>query len=564
MTKVKAVIFDLDDTLFDCSGQLVEQARKRAAKVLAQNFEGVSPEQVLERQNQLYKKHGPTLNVFDKICEEHNVKNRDACVSAALKAYNSDDVGNITLFEGAVPLLKKLSKKGIKLVLITSGIYSRQQKKIEVLGLNRLMDLVMIHDVERAAVSKERLFKEALKKLSLKASETLCVGDRIQAEIKIGNKIGMSTARILHGRFKSINPKNDLEQPDFEIKKISELSKVISSVESGKNQTPKIVAIGGGTGLPLVLSGLKKYTKNITAIVTVTDSGRSSGVLRKDLGVLPPGDIRNCMIALSESNGLMKDIFTYRFANGKLEDFSFGNIFIAALCKVTGSFEKAVKEAGGILAIRGKIFPSTLSDVHICTELVDSKVFQSEDELIERNKSPKELAKRPAIKRVFLKPAGAKILPEARKAILEADAIIFGPGSLFTSVISNLLVDGMKEAITKSKAKKIYIANVMTQVSQTHGFKLSDHVKAIEKYLGDNILDFVVFNLEKPSKGVFDYYRREQSFFVENDLDNFPKNKLKLVGAKLIEKKPKQEKATKQNLLRHDVKKLGKVLLKLI
>jgi uncharacterized cofD-like protein len=553
MSKIKLVIFDLDDTLFDCSGQLVDEARKRAAKVLSEKIPQASAVEILEKERQLHKKFGPTFEVFDKICMDFKVEGKEACINSALHAYNSDEVGEISLFPETAPLLKKLEEMGIKKVLVTSGLHARQQRKIEILGLDKLMDLALIHDLEKSPVSRERLFKNVLEKFSVKPDEVLSVGDRIQREIRIGNKLGMITARMLHGRFKKLKPKNDFEDPDFEISKLSEVLGVIDSVKQGKGRKPKVVAIGGGTGLPMVLSGLKEHTKNLTAIVTVTDSGRSSGMLRKDLNILPPGDLRNCLVALSDSEQLLLDLFGYRFKNGGLEGHSFGNLFIAVLAKTTGSFEKAIKEASRILAIKGKVLPSTLQDTHICAELEDGKIVEQEFNVREPGKSP--------IKRVFLKNE-VKPLDEALEAIKEADLIVLGPGSLFTSILPNLLVKGMSKAIGESKAKKVYIPNIMTQPGQTDNFSLSMHVSQIEKYLGAGSLDLVLLNSKKPSEALLKKYVKEKAFLVERDLEKLPKN-VKVVEDDLLEKESEQVLWQKQYLLRHDPKKLGKALFKL-
>ncbi|MAG22135.1 MAG: hypothetical protein CL943_02415 [Candidatus Diapherotrites archaeon] len=552
MGKVKAIIFDLDDTLFDCSGQLVQAARKRAAKVMAGKIDA-DEQQILKKQNQLYKEFGPSFNVFNKICDDYKLKNKDKCVDAALKAYNSGEVGKISLFNEVIPLLEKLKAKKIKLVLITSGIHSRQQKKIKLLGLREWMDLIFIHDIEKLTVSKRTLFKEAIQALGLKPSECISVGDRIQREIKIGNSMGMTTIRLLQGRFRSMKPKNALEEPDFEIKNLLNILEIVDLVEQGKNHKPKVVAIGGGTGLPMVLNSLKDYTKNLTAIVTVTDSGRSSGMLRKDLHILPPGDIRNCLIALSDSEELLLDLFRYRFDNGGLEGHSFGNLFIAALTKTTGSFEKALKEVSRILAIKGQVLPSTLQDTHICAELEDGTIVEEEFNVRAPDKSP--------IKRVFLKHK-VKPLEDALKAIEEADLIVLGPGSLFTSIIPNLLVEDLSKAIGKSKAKTVYVANIMTQPGQTDSYSLSMHVFQIEKYLG-KCLDEVLFNNKKPTKELIERYKKDDAFIVENDPEKICKD-IKLVPVDLLEKESNQVLWQKQYLLRHDPEKLGKALLDLV
>jgi uncharacterized cofD-like protein len=246
-----------------------------------------------------------------------------------------------------------------------------------------------------------------------------------------------------------------------------------------------------------------------------------------------------------------------------LKDMSFGNLLLVALSKTTGGFMGGIRAASKILAIKGAVLPSTAQSVHVCSELADGTLFICEDALIQRNVEPARLAKRAAVKRVFLRPE-PKILPEARKAILDADLIVLGPGSLYTSVVTNLLVKGMAEAIRKSGAKKVYVANVMTQVNQTYGFTLSRHVREVEKYLGRGALDFVVFNTRKPNKATLKKYMAEQSFFVENDLPK--KNGRPVpVGADIIEKVPATaKKSTKQQLLRHDPKKLGRILIGLV
>ena len=566
MGKVKAVFFDLDDTLFDCSGTLISNARERAAEAMVEAGLPVSSQKAYKMQLEIFEKFGPLENVFDRMCESLGCSKdeRRKLVKAGFRAYNSDHVENISPYKDAVPLLEKLRKKGIKLVLITSGIHERQVKKIEMLGIGKYFDLVLVHDLEKD-VSKFNKFKMALEKFSLKPGNVVAIGDKVSSEIKMANRLGMTSVRLLKGRFSRMKPRNDLEEPDYSIKTLSEFMLLLKKIEKRKATGfgMKIVAIGGGTGLPFVLTALKGYSKNLTAIVTVTDSGRSTGELRKEFGIPAPGDLRNCLIALSDSEKLMLDLFNYRFEGKMLKDMSFGNLLIVALAKTTGNFKNAITAASKILAIKGRVLPSTLRSVHLCAELKDGTLFTNEDALIQRDNDPKKLAERSPIKKVFLKPDDAEILPEARAAILNADLIVLGPGSLFTSVITNLLVNGMKEAIKKSKAKKVYVANVMTQVNQTHGFTLSDHVKEIEKYLGKKVLDFVVFNTKKPTKKILDTYFSEQSFFVENG--EVHGKKPMFIGAPIVETPtPLKEKSTKQQLLRHDPKKLGEILIGLV
>ena len=567
MADVKAVFFDLDDTLYDCSGSLIGAARKRAAKAMVEAGLPVSRKKAFEMQVSFYKKFGPMENIFDRMCESLGCTKdeRRKIVKAGFRSYNADQVENIKPFKDAIPTLSKLEKRGIKRVLITSGIYERQLKKIKVLGLENEFDLVFVHDIEKEP-SKYKKFVRAMKTLGLKPRNIVAIGDKISSEVRMANRLGMTSVRILKGRFSKMKPRNELEEPDYAVGRLAGLLPLIKKIGNGKAKVSgiKVVAIGGGTGLPYVLAALKDYTKKLTAIVTVTDSGRSTGKLRREFGIPAVGDLRNCLVALSDSEKLMLDLFNYRFEGRLLKDMSFGNLFIVALAKATGSFKKAVKAASKILAVKGRVLPSTLENVHVCTELKDGTVFDNENALIQRRSSPKRLALRAPVKRVFLRPANARVFPEARKAILEADLVVIGPGSLFTSVITNLLVKGMKEAIKRSPAKKVYIANVMTQVNQTHNFGLSSHINAIEAYLGKNVLDYVVFNNKRPSKKVLQKYEEEQSFFVENDL-KARKRKPLLVGADLIEEPSfSGKKQTKQQLLRHNQKKLATVLMGLV
>lgn len=249
---------------------------------------------------------------------------------------------------------------------------------------------------------------------------------------------------------------------------------------------PKIVAIGGGTGLSTLLRGLKEYTGNLTAIVTVADDGGSSGRLRRELGVLPPGDFRQCLVALSDVEPLMTKLFQYRFGVGTgLEGHSFGNLFIVAMSAVTGNFERAIRESSRVLAVRGQILPSTIADVTLCAEFKDEDLVQGESEI---SKTRKE------IKRIFLQPAHPPAYPEAMRAILDADLIVIGPGSLYTSVMPNLLVEDITRAIKASSAVKIYICNVATQQGETDEFDVNDHIRALLDHVGPNVFNYVLAN----------------------------------------------------------------------
>lgn len=255
-----------------------------------------------------------------------------------------------------------------------------------------------------------------------------------------------------------------------------------------QRQGPKVVAIGGGTGLSILLRGLKRYTDNIVAIVTVADDGGSSGKLRRELGVLPPGDFRNCIAALADDEALTTQLFQYRFRSGQgLEGHSFGNLFITAMAAVAGTFEKALYESGRVLNIRGTILPSTLENVTLMAEVNEGAQTRKVE-----GESAIPAAKLP-IERVYLEPDAPHAFPPALQAILSADLIVAGPGSLYTSIIPNLLVAEITAAIRASSAPKIYICNVATQPGETDGYSLDDHVQAIEAH-ANIVLNFVLAN----------------------------------------------------------------------
>ena len=253
-----------------------------------------------------------------------------------------------------------------------------------------------------------------------------------------------------------------------------------------RQRGPKVVVIGGGTGLSTMLRGIKNHTANVTAIVTVADDGGSSGRLRRELGVLPPGDFRNCIVALADAEPLMSRLFQYRFGPGSgLEGHSFGNLFIVAMSGVTGNFEEAIRESCRVLAVRGQIVPSTLENVTLCAELVDRKLVQGESKISEST-AP--------IRRVYLEPEHPPAYPEAVKAILEADLIVVGPGSLYTSVLPNLVVDGIRRALMASDAAKVYVCNVATQRGETDGFGVAEHFQALLSHLPGNPFHYLVIN----------------------------------------------------------------------
>lgn len=314
-------------------------------------------------------------------------------------------------------------------------------------------------------------------------------------------------------------------------------------------KTKNIAAIGGGAGTFVVLSALKSYPVNLTAIVSMADDGGSTGVLRDELGVLPPGDIRRALVALSESSETLRALFNYRFHRGGLHGHNFGNLFLSALQKVTGNFAAAVRETSHILSIKGEVVPVTLDNVRLYAKLEDGKTIRGETNIdIPKNRA------RTKIKKVWLKPA-AKLNPDVRRILRVADLVIIGPGDLYTSLIPNLLVKGMPEEIRRSKAKKIYIANLMTKFGETHNFQAGYFVGEVEKYLGRNILDYAIFNNKKPAPEVIRRYKKEKAEFVNPSNLNLKQEKPKYILTNLIDPGA---------LMRHSQKKLAKVILSLI
>ena len=293
----------------------------------------------------------------------------------------------------------------------------------------------------------------------------------------------------------------------------------------------RIVAIGGGTGLSTLLHGLKRYAQppreiEITAVVTVTDDGGSSGRLRREFDVLPPGDIRNCMVALSEDEGLLSKLFQYRFSEGRgLKGHSFGNLFLTALTNLTGDFQQAVKLSSEVLASLGRIYPSTAANVTLEAELENGRIVTGETK-ISRSRSP--------IRWIRLRPRTCKPLADTLEAIHQADLITLGPGSLFTSVIPNLLVQGIPQAIRRSRALKAYYVNLMCQPGETIGFRASHHVAAIHRHAGLPLLDVVVVNTRAISARQRRKYAAKKSLPVLNDFDRLESMGLHVVAADLL------------------------------
>ena len=320
-----------------------------------------------------------------------------------------------------------------------------------------------------------------------------------------------------------------------------------------RNSAPtnkKIVVVGGGTGVFTVLTGLRKYPTELTAVVTMADDGGSTGMLREDFGILPPGDVRRALIALSSSdNKMLSELFNYRFQEGSgLSGHSFGNLMITALERITGSFDKTVAEAGKILVVQGRVLPVTLDKASLMAELENGEIVKGETNIDIPKHDP-----RLKIKKVFLSPP-AKANKYAVKTIMEANYIILGPGDLYTSIIPNLLVQEIVPALKRTHAQIIYVVNIMTKYGETNKFQASDFIRVIEEYLGEGVLDYAVVNVEKMKGEILQRYKEENVDYVEYDKEKF-NSKPKILTGKFLRK---------GHFLRHDQEKLAKTLSKII
>lgn len=309
---------------------------------------------------------------------------------------------------------------------------------------------------------------------------------------------------------------------------------------------PKIVVIGGGTGLSNLLRGLKNYTRNLTAIVTVVDDGGSSGRLRDEMGILPPGDIRNCLVALSDTENIMEKLFSYRFDTGTLKGHSLGNLFIAGLADTFGDFQKGIEQVSKVFSLRGTVYPSTLSQVVLGAEFTDGTSVKGETQVRDTQGR---------IKRVYLEPEDCEPIPEALQALEEADLIVLGPGSLYTSVLPNLLVKKLKEKIQEVKAPCVYICNIMTEPGETDNFQVADHLQSIIDHCGTGLVDVVLANKEPIPEELLERYAAEGSYPVIGDAAS-----VEWLGCKYVEGEFLQAEDT----IRHAPDRLAKALLRLL
>lgn len=347
--------------------------------------------------------------------------------------------------------------------------------------------------------------------------------------------MGWATRRLIRTMLEVVMPN--------ESGNISDL--ILSNMKLSKG--PKVVVIGGGHGLSVMLRGLKTKTYNLTAVVTVADDGGSTGRIRQDLDIIAPGDLRNCLVALADKEGLMEKLFAHRFGgSGNLTGHSFGNLFIAALIEVLGDVEEAMDATSKVLKVRGKVIPSSADKIMLNAEMTDGRVIQGESRIPDAHGR---------IKRVFTTPEHPKAIQSAVDAIHKADTIVLGPGSLYTSIMPNLCIPDIAAAIRSSKAKKIYICNVMTQPGETDGYTVADHVKALNRHAGGNIIDFVIANNGNVEPAILQHYGAAGSHPVIID-----KKAVSQTGAILI----LSDLVNKETGATHDTKKLANVLFDLI
>lgn len=346
---------------------------------------------------------------------------------------------------------------------------------------------------------------------------------------------------------------------------MSKIKKKFGLKKNQKNlKKRKIVCLGGGTGASIVLSGLKKYSADLSAVVTMFDSGGSSGKLRKELDILPLGDVRQCLIALSDEKKLIP-LFCHRFTKGSLKGHNFGNLFLASLTELTGSLNKALEKMNEILRIKGRVIPVTLEKADLVAVLKNNKKIKEEEKIIN---CPQVSEK--GVKKLFLKPE-VKANKEAISVIKKADLIIIAPGKFYTSILPVFLVKGISEAIRNSFAKKIFVCNLMTQTGNTDEFCVEDFLKILEKHLGESVIDFIVFNTGKLPKNLM---KRIRKVFPKTDFIKYEKklfNQKKFIGTDLIDRQVKNldpadnlvKGANKRTMILHDSDKLAKIILKI-
>ncbi|KAJ0404729.1 hypothetical protein ATCC90586_008349 [Pythium insidiosum] len=514
--RIDAVVMILEDVLYDHTNMLAHYAIDRAIQQLIRERafpNTVAAFEALQSFRHVfgYRKRFPRF--VESLVAQQRLSG-DAAQRVIQAYYESQitEARTIRPFELAQATLSTLRDAGYRLGLVCVGKADVQLERLRTLGLEEFFTSI-VHVASNPTVAQlAHAMRSISRELMLQPSSILFVGRKVFYEIKAANKVGLVTVRMLRGTYGTIMPIEQLEQPDYQIGSIEQLVAIVQLADQQLIK-PKIVALGGGTGLAVLLKELRHYPADLTSIVTVFDSGRHSGALRKYLGILPPGDIRNCLVALSDSDEVMNKLMNYRFKDNFMEGCSLGNLLLAALTDIQGGFDKAITSVSDILNVNGDVLPATLDSTELCAELEDGTIVVSEVNVrspyLPANpaNSNEERKRKPPIKRVFLQKQDVEAFLPAVRAIESADIIVLSPGGFYTSIIATLLVPGIRDAIARSKGAKVYISNVATQCGQTDGYTLEDTLKVLGQYLGgDDIIDYVIANNVTPPEDIMESY----------------------------------------------------------
>ncbi|EEY57911.1 uncharacterized protein PITG_00501 [Phytophthora infestans T30-4] len=551
--RVRAVAMILDDVLYDHSKLLSHLAIDRGVAQLLS--EGAFPTnaaafEALQTFRNAYGLRKRFPRFVDSLVSGPQAKLSPAQAQRVITAYyesNVPEARSITPFAGVRKTLMELQDGGAcQLALLLIGKPEVQRERLKALGVEDLFNQVVYVSSNPSLAQITSAMKQLARQLQVPSSAVMFVGRKAFYEIKAANTVGMLTVRMLFGKYTSVMPTDEMEQPNFQIESIEQLLPIVKLADQQMLQ-PKIVAIGGGTGLAVLLKELRHYPADLTAVVTVFDSGRHSGALRKYLGILPPGDIRNCLVALSDSDELLSKLMNYRFRDNFMEGCSLGNLLLAALTDLQGGFDRAISSISDILNINGSVLPATLESTELCAELMDGSTvvsevnvrspFKPEEEEEPRSESssstssssgtppatppkPEEKIKKAPIKRVYLENQNVEAFQPAVQAIEDADIIILSPGGFYTSIISTLLVPGIRDAIARSAGATVYVSNVTTQNGQTDGYTLEKTLDVLSTYLGANAIDYVIANNTQPPEDVLAPYveRGEELLLPTHDM----------------------------------------------
>ena len=507
------IVFTLDDTLFDSTGTLAAPAYKSFVTALSTLLPELSSapdaqDQAQETVRAYMSSVGSSRRVADLIedlVREGRLSPEHALAAqAAYHKGSMENVDSVKLFPDAVNTLVRLRQRGYVLGLLTRGNPELQNAKIDRLGLRQYFDAVLVStfaDTKKAMRNMAKMLgvriaaanpgppRQGVTQLARPTVPLVVVGNKIMSEISVGNRLGFITVRVQQGHYARLVPARTSEVPDYTIARLSSVLGVMDVAERAMVPIPRITCIGGGTGMPLVLKALNRYDIALSAIVTVFDSGRSSGMMRRELGILPPGDVRNCLVALSDrDDDVLKQVMNFRFSSlnnddgsrGAFHGTSCGNLILAALTKIAGgSFAEAVRLLSSLLGVEAAVIPVTDVDTHLKATLADGTTRVSEVHVRQPGKPP--------IVKLELENSQACADPAALSAIEAADGIIMGPGSMYTSIIATLLPIGMKNAVANAPGLRVYVANLTAQAGQTDGMTLRQHVVLLERYLRSGV-----------------------------------------------------------------------------